>query len=189
MSRGSDARVRELMMIAKQVKTSNPFCFSSILRFSNKPKMALFGFYGQDPSKMGVLAPSRKPLRIGLYREGRKGPKSAFFGWSGFWPKWPFFGFFGVFMKMMIFYKISTHFQSQRWENFVENGDDENWQNFVKTMGLYKGLVKKKKFIKYFSWFLDVMNYKNWKKIGKKQGFEKNTIFAIFKIWIFFWLF
>ena len=112
MSRGSDARVRELMIIAKQVKTSNPFCFSSILRFSNKPKMALFAFYGQDPSKMGVLAPSRKPVRIGLYREGRKGPKSTFFGWSGFWPKWPFFGFFEVFMKMMIFDKISTHLQS-----------------------------------------------------------------------------
>ena len=148
------------MMIAKQVKTSNPFCFSSILRFSNKPKMVVFGFYGQDPSKMGVLAPSRKPLRIGLYREGRKGPKSTFFGWSGFWPKWPFFGFFEVFMKMTIFYKISTHSQSQRWENFVENGWDESWQNFIKTMGFHQGFYKKK-FIEYFLWFLGQTD--NWK--------------------------
>ena len=47
-------------------------------------KRAFFRFCGRDPSKMTILAPSRKPVRIGLYREGRKGPKSTFFGWSVF---------------------------------------------------------------------------------------------------------
>ena len=80
---GSDARVGELMIIAKQVETSNPFFFSSTFRFFLQKK-GFFRFCGRDPSKMTILAPSRKPVRIGLYREGRKGPKSTFFGWSVF---------------------------------------------------------------------------------------------------------
>ena len=47
-------------------------------------KRAFFRFCGRDPSKMTILAPSRKTVRIGLYRGVEKGPKSTFFGWSGF---------------------------------------------------------------------------------------------------------
>ena len=59
------------------------------LSFSPPPhvflqKKAFFRFCGRDPSKMTILAPSRKTVRIGLYRGVEKGPKSTFFGWSGF---------------------------------------------------------------------------------------------------------
>ena len=47
-------------------------------------KKAFFRFCGRDPSKMTILAPSRKPVRIGLYRGVEKGPKSTFSGWSIF---------------------------------------------------------------------------------------------------------
>ena len=87
---GSDARVRELMIIASKsdLQTlSDPPQFYVFLQ-----KRAFFRFCGRDPSKMTILAPSRKTVRIGLYRGVEKGPKSTFSGWSvfgisGFWRK------------------------------------------------------------------------------------------------------
>ena len=46
---GSDARVREQMIIAKQVETSNPFCFSSTSRFF--AKKGLFSILWAGPLK------------------------------------------------------------------------------------------------------------------------------------------
>ena len=75
----------------KASRNSKPFLLLLNFPFFLQKK-AYFRFCGRDPSKMTILAPSRKPVRIGLYREGRKGPKSTFFGWSVF----GVFGFFGA---------------------------------------------------------------------------------------------
>ena len=126
---GSDARVRGQMMIAKQVATSNPFCRSSTFRFFLQKK-GFFRFCGRDPSKMTILAPSRKTVRIGLYREGRKGPKSTFFGWS-------VFGVFGIFKILMILQKCWFTCSHDDDEN-VENVD--RW-NLAKNVGLCRGTI------------------------------------------------
>ena len=74
---GSDARVGELMIIAKQVATSNPFCCSSILRFF--AKKVVFSILWAGPLKnddfssiaeKGTYWPiqgSRKRVKIDLF--------------------------------------------------------------------------------------------------------------------------
>ena len=91
-------------------------------------KRAFFRFCGRDPSKMTILAPSRKTVRIGLYRGVEKGPKSTFFGWS-------VFGVLGIFWRWWFLQLFLIHCRSQNRKNVV----DDKTMKSCKKRGIVPG--------------------------------------------------
>ena len=177
---GSDARVRELMIIASKSKLQTLSASPPLHVFLQK--RAFFRFCGRDPSKMTILAPSRKRVRIGLYRGVEKGSKSTFSGWS-------VLGISGFRRKL-----CASHLARPTPVVIaVEMFGLSRRQTFNRTIcGGFSlnGLLSEADILHVVRMiFIKVMITPSWSKTIKKEAFEKNTIFAIFKIWIFFWLF